>query len=161
MTKKIIDFGQAEKKAKERDSKINSIYEKLEGSGGLSEEEAWKFVTLNPAKMLHIDQNVGSLKIGKDADVVLWSDNPLSIYAKTERTYVDGICYYDINSDQTLRQSIQQERNRLIQKMLLAKQGGAATQEPMSPKRRHYHCNDKGSYQTTDFYDTQDHSEDH
>ncbi|HNI43328.1 MAG: amidohydrolase family protein [Chitinophagales bacterium] len=141
--------------------RLNQEAAKAVKYGGVSEEEAWKFVTLNPAKMLHIDQNVGSLKIGKDADVVLWSDNPLSIYAKAERTYVDGICYYDITNDQALRQSIQQERNRLIQKMLLAKQGGAATQEPMSPKRRHYHCNDKGSYQTTDFYDTQDHSEDH
>ena len=141
--------------------RLNQEAAKAVKYGGVSEEEAWKFVTLNPAKMLHIDQTVGSLKIGKDADVVLWSDNPLSIYAKAERTYVDGVCYYDINKDQVLRQGIQEERNRLIQKMLLAKQGGSATQEPMSAKRRHYHCNDKGSHQTTDFYDREDQSEVH
>ena len=58
--------------------------------GGISEEEAWKFVTLNPAKLLHIDDRVGSIKVGKDADVVLWSQNPLSVFAKAEYTFVDG-----------------------------------------------------------------------
>jgi len=53
--------------------------------GGLTEEEALKMVTINPAKMLHVDGKVGSIKVGKDADLVLWSDNPLSIYAKAEK----------------------------------------------------------------------------
>lgn len=61
--------------------------------GGLSEEEAWKLCTLNPAKMLHVDDKVGSIKIGKDADVVLWNNDPLSIYASPEMTLVDGICF--------------------------------------------------------------------
>ena len=43
--------------------------------GGMTEEEALKMVTLNPAKLLHVDDRLGSIKIGKDADVVLWSDN--------------------------------------------------------------------------------------
>ena len=50
----------------------------------MSEEEAWKMVTINPAQLLHLDDRVGSVKEGKDADLVLWSDNPLSIYAKAE-----------------------------------------------------------------------------
>ncbi len=62
--------------------------------GGMTEEEAFKMVTLNPAKALHVDDKVGSLKQGKDADVVIWSDNPLSIYAKAEKTIVDGIVYF-------------------------------------------------------------------
>ncbi|MDD1463716.1 amidohydrolase family protein, partial [Dolichospermum sp. ST_sed2] len=49
--------------------------------GGLKETEALKLVTLNPAKMLHIDDKVGSIKVGKVADLVLWTDNPLSVYA--------------------------------------------------------------------------------
>jgi imidazolonepropionase-like amidohydrolase len=53
--------------------------------GGLTEEEAWKLVTLNPAKMMHLDNRLGSIKAGKDADVVLWNENPLSVYAKPEK----------------------------------------------------------------------------
>ena len=61
--------------------------------GGLSEIEAWKTVTLNPAKLLHLDDRVGSIEEGKDADVVLWSDHPLSVYAKAEKTLIEGKVY--------------------------------------------------------------------
>ena len=66
--------------------RLNQEAAKAVKYGGVSEEEAWKFVTLNPAKLLHLDDKMGSIKVGKDADVVLWSDNPLSIYAKVEKT---------------------------------------------------------------------------
>ena len=96
--------------------------------GGLTEEEAFKMVTLNPAKALHVEDKVGSIKVGKDADLVLWSDNPLSIYAKAEKTIVDGTVYYDIERDLQLRKQIAAERNRLINKMLAEKKmGGAVT----------------------------------
>ena len=65
----------------------------------MSELEAWKTVTINPAKLLHIDNRVGSIKVGKDADVVLWSDHPMSIYAKAEKTIVDGKVFFDRNED--------------------------------------------------------------
>ena len=55
--------------------------------GNASNEDAWKSITLNPAKMLEIDEFVGSLKAGKEADIVLWSGNPLSVYSKVEQTY--------------------------------------------------------------------------
>jgi hypothetical protein len=55
----------------------------------MSEENAWKMVTLNPAILLHLDDKVGSVKVGKDADLVLWSDHPLSVYAKAEKTLID------------------------------------------------------------------------
>ncbi len=55
--------------------------------GGMAEEEAWKMVTLNPAKLLHLNDRMGSIKAGKDADLVLWTDHPLSIYAKAEKTW--------------------------------------------------------------------------
>jgi adenine deaminase len=85
---------------------------------------------------------VGSIKEGKDADVVLWSDNPLSVYAKVEKTYVDGLCLFDLERDKMLRQRIQAERSRLIQKMVQAKAKGEKTQ-PVSHKHQHlYHCND-------------------
>ncbi|HET6226919.1 MAG TPA: amidohydrolase family protein [Bacteroidia bacterium] len=103
--------------------------------GGLSEIEAWKLVTLNPAKLLHIDNRVGSVKVGKDADLVLWSDNPLSIYARVEKTIIDGQIYFDSEEDQQLRIAMQQERARIIQKMMAEKSAGGATQ-PVSPKKR-------------------------
>jgi imidazolonepropionase-like amidohydrolase len=95
--------------------------------GGLSEEEAWKICTLNPAIMLHVSDRVGSIKPGKDADVVLWSADPLSVYAKAEKTIVDGIIYFDVDRDAQMRKQIAVEKNRLVQKMIDAKKGGAKT----------------------------------
>ena len=108
--------------------------------GGLTEEEALKLVTLNPAKLLHIDNRVGSIKVGKDADVVLWSDNPLSIYAKVEKTIIDGQVYFDNEEDAKLRVDIQKERARIIQKMLDEKKGGAPTQRPVMKRRQLFEC---------------------
>jgi hypothetical protein len=82
--------------------------------GGLSEADAWKLVTLNPAKLLHLDDRMGSIKAGKDADLVLWSDNPLSIYAKAEKTLVDGVVYFDRDQQAELEKLIQDEKQRLI-----------------------------------------------
>ena len=86
---------------------------------------------------------MGSIKIGKDADVVLWTDHPLSIYAKPAKTYVDGITYFDLETDQQLRAEVSKERQRIIQKMLNAKQTGAPTQ-PVPTNRRGtvLHCED-------------------
>jgi len=89
--------------------------------GGVSAEDAWKFVTLNPAKLLHLDDRVGSIKEGKDADVVLWNADPLSIYAKPEKTIIEGVVYFDIEKDKVLRDQIQKERQFLIHKMMKAK----------------------------------------
>jgi imidazolonepropionase-like amidohydrolase len=97
----------------------------------MSEEDALKMVTLNPAKMLHVEDRVGSIKVGKDADLVLWSDNPLSIYAKAEKTIVDGVVYFDRQRDQELRAKITAEKSRLAQKMIGEKKSGA----PMAPAR--------------------------
>jgi imidazolonepropionase-like amidohydrolase len=109
---------------------------------GMSEEDAWKMVTLNPAKMLHLDSRMGSIKAGKDADIVLWTDNPLSIYAKVVKTFVDGYNFYDAQKDEQLRTEIAAEKNLLIQKMLEAKKGGTATQKPKKKEQKLYHCED-------------------
>ena len=63
--------------------------------GGLTEDEAFSMVTINPAKQLRIDNRVGSLETGKDADVVVWSHHPLSTYAIVDRVYIDGNLYYE------------------------------------------------------------------
>jgi imidazolonepropionase-like amidohydrolase len=111
---------------------------------GLNEEDALKLVTLNPAKMLHLDNHMGSIKAGKDADVVLWSNHPLSIYAKAEKTFVDGILYYDIERDAQLREEIRKERARLINKMMKSKKDGDKTQRAEMRKPKFWHCNTIG-----------------
>jgi hypothetical protein len=84
----------------------------------VSPETALKFVTLNPAKQLRIDNKVGTLEVGKDADVVVWSGEPLSTFTKAEATYVDGRCLFSLEQDQKHRETIRKERERLIQKIL-------------------------------------------
>jgi len=95
--------------------------------GNVPELEAFKMCTINPAIMLHVADRVGSIKVGKDADLVLWTDNPLSVYAHPEKTMVDGIVYFDVQKDEAMRKQIASERSRLIQKMILAKKDGAKT----------------------------------
>lgn len=98
--------------------RLNQEAAKTVKYGGVSEEDAFKMVTINPAKALHVDNRVGSIKVGKDADLVLWSDNPLSVYAVALYTIVDGTVYFDRQHDLQLRKEISAERNRLIQKMI-------------------------------------------
>ncbi|WP_241695502.1 amidohydrolase family protein [Winogradskyella litoriviva] len=108
--------------------------------GGISEEEAWKFVTLNPAKLLHLDKRVGSLKVGKDADVVLWSDHPLSIYAKAEKTIIEGVTYFDLEKDKQMREAIKKEKSELINLMLQDKNKGLKTQPVKKKEDKLMHC---------------------
>ncbi|MDP3556048.1 MAG: amidohydrolase family protein [Bacteroidota bacterium] len=109
--------------------------------GGLTEIEALKLVTLNPAKMLHIDDKVGSIKVGKVADLVLWTDNPMSVYAMADKTIIDGQIYFDRDEDVKLKQYIKEERARLIAKLLIEKQSGAKVEKPKIKHDRLYHCN--------------------
>ncbi len=109
--------------------------------GGMSEEDALKMVTLNPAKLLHLDDRMGSIKAGKDGDIVLWTANPLSVYARAEKTFIDGKVYFDIAEDKTRRATLQKERARLILKMNAAKKGGAPMKKGGSKMKMEFHCN--------------------
>jgi adenine deaminase len=82
--------------------------------GGMSEEDAWKMVTLNPAKLLHLDDRMGSVKVGKDADLVLWTNHPLSIQAQTSMTMIDGVIYFDRARDVEMEVKNQQDKARII-----------------------------------------------
>ena len=86
--------------------------------GGVPREEALKFVTLNPAKQLRVDQLVGSLETGKHADFVVWNGDPLSNFTRCEQTWVDGRRYFDRDDDDQMQQQALQQRNTLIQKIL-------------------------------------------
>jgi imidazolonepropionase-like amidohydrolase len=111
--------------------RLNQEAAKAVKYGGVSDQEAFKMVTLNPAKALHVADKVGSIKTGKDADVVLWSDNPLSIYAKSLYTIVDGTIYFDREKDATMHKEVAAERTRLTQKMLGEKRAGGPTRAAM------------------------------
>lgn len=124
----------------EMSRRLNQEAAKTIKYGGLSEEDAWKTVTLNPAKLLHIDKYVGSIKEGKHADLVLWSDHPLSIYAKAEKTFVDGKLYFDLEKDKLLRTQNKTLKNKLIQKTLNANQSGSKTQEVVEDEKILMHC---------------------
>ena len=131
----------------EMSRRLNQEAAKAVKYGGTSEEDAWKMVTLNPAKLLHIDDKVGSIKVGKNADLVLWSAHPLSIYAKAEKTIIEGVTYFDIDRDEKLRAAIQKERNELILMMLKEKNKGMKTQ-PIKKKDKHLlHCDSIDSNQ--------------
>jgi adenine deaminase len=110
--------------------------------GGMSEEDALKMVTINPAVMLHVEGKVGSIVTGKDADLVLWSDNPLSIYARAEKTIVDGVVFFDRQKDAELQKKNMEERNRIIQKMLSEKRSGGPTGPSMPTMSIIMNCGD-------------------
>ncbi|PKV50086.1 imidazolonepropionase-like amidohydrolase [Aquimarina sp. MAR_2010_214] len=124
----------------EMSRRLNQEAAKSVKYGGVSEEDALKFVTLNPAKLLHIDDRVGSIKIGKDADVVLWTDHPLSIYAKAEKTIIEGAVYFDLEKDKAMRKSIAAERNKLSTMLLKAKNSGLKTQPAKKKEKQHFEC---------------------
>ncbi len=125
----------------EMSRRLNQEAAKSVKYGGVSEEDAWKFVTLNPAKLLHIDDRVGSIKVGKDADLVLWSKHPLSIYTKAEKTMIDGAFYFDLEQDKTLRKNLASEKNALVSMLIKAKNAGVKTQAPKKKDKQHFHCN--------------------
>tara|TARA_R100001369_G_scaffold3540_10_gene11058 strand:+ start:14025 stop:16955 length:2931 start_codon:yes stop_codon:yes gene_type:complete len=124
----------------EMSRRLNQEAAKSVKYGGVSEEDAWKFVTLNPAKLLHLDDRVGSLKVGKDADIVVWTDHPLSIYAKAEKTIIEGVTYFDLEKDKQMRESIKKEKNELTNLMLQDKNKGLKTQPVKKKEKVLLHC---------------------
>lgn len=98
--------------------------------GNISEEEAWKFVTINPAKLLNLDEKVGSLKVGKDADIVMWSGHPMSLYTKAEKTYIEGALYFDLAEHTIKLNQIKDEKSELIKLMFEENTPGANLKFP-------------------------------
>src|SRR5579885_1021742 len=84
--------------------------------GGLSHLEALKLVTLNPAIQLGIDKRVGSIEVGKDADLVIYNHDPLSAYAVVQKTLIDGRVLFDRQKDIAARADLEKEKKALIEK---------------------------------------------
>ena len=125
---------------REMSRRLNQEAAKTIKYGGMSELEAWKMVTINPAKLLHLDNRTGSIKVGKDADVVLWNTNPLSIYAKAEKTIIEGAIYFDVDADLEKRKAIKLEKSKLLKMMLNEKMNGGKTEMPKKKRNQHFHC---------------------
>tara|TARA_B100001540_G_scaffold268393_1_gene250465 strand:+ start:125 stop:3211 length:3087 start_codon:yes stop_codon:yes gene_type:complete len=117
--------------------------------GNMSEVEAMKLVTLNPAKLLNLDHRMGSIKVGKDADLVLWNEHPLSIYSKPLKTLVDGKIYFDIEEDEILREEIKRERARIISKMKNSNTPIGGRRKPIKTAHFELTCEDEYDYQST------------
>jgi len=100
---------------------LNTEAAKAVKYGGVPPEEAIKFVTLNPAKSLKIEDRVGSLEVGKDADFTIWSGSPLSPYSSCEQTWIEGRKYFDRTADLAGRADLARERSALLERAKAAK----------------------------------------
>ena len=117
--------------------------------GGVSEEDALKMVTINPATMLHINHRTGSITPGKDADLVLWTGHPLSIYSKVQFTMIEGVKYFDRDEHERTLARMEKERNRLVKAMMDAKAKGEKTTTVVPFEHKLYHCDseeDEGTF---------------
>jgi N-acetylglucosamine-6-phosphate deacetylase len=92
--------------------------------GGVPPEDALLMVTLNPARQLGVEDRVGSIEPGKDADLVLWSGSPLSTGSRPLRTWVDGILRFDREKDVARRPALEAERLALVAKAKAAREDG-------------------------------------
>ncbi|MEM9529808.1 MAG: amidohydrolase family protein [Pseudomonadota bacterium] len=124
--------------SREMSRRLNQEAAKAVKYGQMSEVEALKTVTLNPAKLLHLDDRMGSIEVGKDADLVLWSHHPLSIDAQAEQTLVDGRVLFDRARDARLRDELRADRARLTSRLLKEKPAGGGA--PGSSAKPEFHC---------------------
>jgi imidazolonepropionase-like amidohydrolase len=116
--------------------RLNTEAAKAVKWGGLSDDEAFALVTINPAKQLRIDHRVGSLEPGKDADVVVWSHHPLSSYAVADRVYIDGTLYYDRQAEAGRLTELKKEKQTLAAAEQPDKKAPPTTTDPQSDRPR-------------------------
>jgi imidazolonepropionase-like amidohydrolase len=102
--------------------------------GGLTHDEALKLVTLNPAIQLGIDKRVGSIDVGKDADLVIYNHDPLSAYAVVQKTLIDGRVYFDRQRDIAERDAREKERKELMEKEKKAEEKKSGEKKPDGKK---------------------------
>ncbi len=134
--------------------RLNTEAAKAVKYGGIAPTEALKFVTINPAKQLKIDDRVGSLEPGKDADFVIWNGSPLSTMSRPDSTWIDGRRYFDRDDDLRLRASAATERAALLQKALAERQkaltrgGGGGDGPPAEPAAVTAHTDDHDEFRS-------------
>jgi len=118
----------------ERARRLNIEAAKAMHYGDLTEEQALKLVTLNPAIQLGIQNRVGSIEVGKDADLAIWNAHPFSVYARVDTTMIDGEVFFDRQADLALRPELEKERAKL--EAAEPNRPPAQGQSPQTPRRR-------------------------
>ncbi|PYS99561.1 MAG: amidohydrolase [Acidobacteria bacterium] len=129
----------------ERMRRLNLDAAKMMKYGGVPEEEALKMVTLNPAKQLGIDKRTGSIEVGKDADIVIWSAHPFSVYSHADMTLIEGDVYFDRSNDIQKRPEIAKEREAL-EKMDINKAPASGATSPRIPSEKRTEERDEAEY---------------
>ncbi|HEY8411065.1 MAG TPA: amidohydrolase family protein [Pyrinomonadaceae bacterium] len=118
----------------ERARRLNIEAAKAMHWGDLTEEQALRLITINPAIQLGIQDRVGSLEVGKDADVAIWNGHPFSVYSRVDTTFIDGTVYFDRQQDLARRADLAKERATLEQAE--PNKPPAQGQSPQAPRRR-------------------------
>lgn len=113
--------------------RLNTEAGKTMKYGGLTETEALSLITINPAKQLDLDNRIGSIEAGKDADLVIYDKHPLSSFAKVQKVLIDGAVYFERDRDITERQEREQRKKQLLEK---EKQSQPQQKKNAAPSRR-------------------------
>lgn len=129
----------------ERMRRLNLDAAKVMKYGGVPEEDALKMITINPAKQLGIDKRTGSIEVGKDGDVVIWTGHPFSAFSRVESTFVEGEMLFDRTADFKLRADNAKEREAL-EKLDVNKAPGAGGGPPRVPTERRARDRDEAEY---------------
>ncbi|HEX8130688.1 MAG TPA: amidohydrolase family protein [Pyrinomonadaceae bacterium] len=119
----------------ERARRLNIDAAKMMKYGDLSEDEALRLITINPAIQLGIQDRVGSIDVGKDADLAIWTAHPFSVYARVETTFIDGDIFFDRQQDLARRPTLQREREELLKAEVNRPPAEGGT-PPGAPRRR-------------------------
>jgi imidazolonepropionase-like amidohydrolase len=115
--------------------RLNQDAAKAMKYGGLTEDEALRLATINPAIHLGLDHRMGSIEAGKDADLVIWTGHPLSTYSRVETTFIEGEIYFDRQRDQARRVELAREKQMLLdrEKERAEREKAAAKAEKVTP----------------------------
>jgi len=118
----------------ERARRLNIEAAKAMHWGDLTEEQALKLITINPAIQLGIQDKVGSIEVGKDADLAIWNGHPFSVYSRVDTTIIDGDIFFDRQQDLARRADLAKERAALEQAD--PNKPSSQGQSPQAPRRR-------------------------
>ena len=129
----------------ERMRRLNLDAAKVEKYGGVPEQDALQMITLNPAKQLGIDKRTGSIEVGKDADIAIWTAHPFSVYSRVEMTLIEGDVYFDRSKDAQMRTDLAKEREAL-EKLDVNKAPGTGGTQPKIPAEKRQEEKDEAEY---------------
>jgi imidazolonepropionase-like amidohydrolase len=116
--------------------RLNNEAAKTMKYGGLSETEALSLVTINPARQLAVDNRVGSIEVGKDADLAIFDKHPLSNYAKVQKVLIDGTVYFDRDKEQSEQSKKDARKKALIEKEKQQQRDEEKRNRPAGPPAR-------------------------